>query len=742
MVPRLSMVTTIPAAHPGLGGGRDSTTLVERERTGIRRLLRVIGPAVLLMGAGASSRDVAISGFAPGTLATERHVETQFLRLPSPSRLQEFHRYLTAEPHVAGSPRNRHLAEWQRQQWIAWGIEDVHLVTHDVLLPYPQEVRVEMTSPRAWRATMREDAVPGDPDTTADPGLPYHAFSASGDLTGEVVYAGSGNPENYDWLEAQGISLTGKIALVRYSVPYSYRGFKALTAERRGLAGILIYSDPADDGYAKGKTYPDGPWGPASHIQRGGIPYDFLVPGDPLTPGWASVPGAKRIAAADAVSIPKIVSAPMSYRDARVILEALGGPEVPAAWRGALPIAYHAGGRGAAVHLVVRIDSAVRQIQTVVGRIRGSRYPDQEIILGNHRDAWVFGGVDPSSGSAALMELARSLGRLLNAGFRPQRTIVLASWDAEEFTLTSSTEWGEQYAEDLGQRAIAYINVDSAASGRVFTAAAVPSLNRVVSEATRDVRDPRSRQSVAAAATHAVGAERGSLPNAQGPELVNNRLGSGSDYTVFLNFLGIPVIDLSFDGPYGVYHSIYDDHQWVSRIGDPGFRYHAAMTKLWGLMALRLANADVLPFDYPAYASRLKEFAGEIEKRWTDARVAANGTEAASPFAPVHAAIQRFTAAAAHIDARQTAALTHTDGAGRDALNRTLMLVERALLDGDGIPGRPWYRHQVYAPKFTYAPEILPGPAEAIAAGDEVRLGQQCRKLAAAIDRAVEVLER
>jgi len=223
---------------------------------------------------------------------------------------------------------------------------------------------------------------------------------------------------------------------------------------------------------------------------------------------------------------------------------------------------------------------------------------------------------------------------------------------------------------------------------------------------------------------------------------VNNRLGSGSDYTVFLNFLGIPVIDLSFDGPYGVYHSMYDDHQWVSRIGDPGFRYHAAMTKLWGLMALRLANADVLPFDYPAYAGRLKEFAAEIEKRWTGARVPGSSTEAASPFAPVHAAIQRFTAAAAHIDARQTAALTHTDGAGRDALNRTLMLVERALLDGDGIPGRPWYRHQVYAPKFTYAPEILPGPAEAIAAGDEVRLGQQCRKLAAAIDRAVEVLER
>ena len=709
-----------------------------------RAVLRAVVPAVLLMGAGGiSPRGVTISGFAPDSLAAQRRAEARFLGLPSTSRLRDLHRYLTAEPHVAGSARNRHLADWQREQWIAWGLEDVHVVTHDVLLPYPQEVRVEMTAPRPWRASLREDVVAADPDTAQNPGPTSHAFSASGDVTGEVVYAASGNPENYDWLEAQGIDLTGRIALVRYSVPYSYRGFKALTAQRRGLAGILIYSDPADDGYAKGKTYPEGPWGPDSHIQRGGIPFDFLVPGDPLTPGWASVPGARRIAATDAVSIPKIISVPMSYRDARVILEALGGPDVPAAWRGALPIAYRAGGRGTMVHLTVRSDNAIRSIQTVVGRIRGSHYPDQEIILGNHRDAWVFGGVDPSSGSATLMELARSLGLLVREGFRPQRTIVLASWDAEEFTLTSSTEWGEQFAEELQQRAVAYINVDSAASGQLFTAASVPSLNRVVSEAARDVRDPGSRKSIADATAEAVNAERGSLPNAKGDGLVNNRLGSGSDYTVFLNFLGIPVIDMTFDGPYGVYHSIYDNHRWVSRIGDPGFRYHAAMTRLWGLMALRLANADVLPFDYPAYAARLREFATEVEKRWTDAQLAdARADRAPSPFGPVHEAIARFATAAGQSDRGQNAALTETDQADRDALNRRLMMVERALLDPDGIPGRPWYRHEVYAPKFTYAPEVLPGPAEAIAAGDEQRLTEQCRKLAAAIDRAADVLAR
>jgi N-acetylated-alpha-linked acidic dipeptidase len=401
----------------------------------------------------------------------------------------------------------------------------VHIVTHDVLLPYPHDVRVEMVAPRAWQASMKEEPVDVDPDTKQDPGPVYLAYSASGDITAPVVYAGSGNPENYDWLAAQGIDVRGKIAIVRYSVPYSYRGFKALTAQQRGLAGLLIYSDPADDGYGKGKTYPDGPWGPESHIQRGGIPFDFLVPGDPLTPGWASTAGARRIEAKDAVSLPTIVGVPMSYRDARVILEALGGPEVPDDWRGGLPIQYRAGGGAATIRIVVRNDSETRPIQTVIGRIRGTEHPDEEIIVGNHRDAWVFGGVDPSSGSATLMDLARSLGSLAQNGVRPKRTIVFASWDAEEFTLTSSTEWGEQFAADLGQKAVAYINVDSSASGRRFTASAVPSLNRVLSEVARDVRDPASGQSVAEATRAAAATtERGSLPNATGSKLVNNRL--------------------------------------------------------------------------------------------------------------------------------------------------------------------------------------------------------------------------
>jgi N-acetylated-alpha-linked acidic dipeptidase len=389
--------------------------------------------------------------------------------------------------------------------------------------------------------------------------------------------------------------------------------------------------------------------------------------------------------------------------------------------------------------LKVSIDTKTREIQTVIGRIRGAELPAEEVIVGNHRDAWVFGGVDPSSGSATLMDLARSLGSMLRDGVRPKRTIVFASWDAEEFTLTSSTEWGEQYADDLRQRAVAYINVDSSASGPNFTSSAVPSLNQFVAEAARDVRVPGERQSIAAVASERKSRETGALPNAAGGELVNNRLGSGSDYTVFLNFLGVPVIDMAFDGPYGVYHSLYDNHQWMSRIGDPGFRYHTGMTRLWGVMALRLANADVLPFDYRPYASRLSEFAKEVEARW---RLSLKtGADAASPFAPVHAAIDRFGAAAIAAAARSEAAVSATPEA-RAAANRALMDAERALLDPEGIPGRPWYRHQVYAPKFTYAPEVLPGPAEAVAAGDTARLTRECQRVADAIDRAAKVLSR
>lgn len=669
--------------------------------------------------------------------AAERHlaIEEKFLRLPDAERIRQAHLFLADQPHMAGTPRDRELAEWTRDQFVKYGLEDVQITTHEVLLPWPEEVSVEMTAPKAWRASMREEPVPGDKYTQVPPellGLPYHAYSASGEVTAPVVYAGSGNPADYDRLAAAGIDVTGKIALVRYSVPYSYRGFKALTAERRGAAGILIYSDPADDGFAKGKVYPEGPWGPPSHIQRGGIVFDFLVPGDPLTPGWASVEGARRIDKSEAVSLPKIISAPLSYADARVILESMGGPEAPKEWKGALPITYRMGG-AATVRMRVRSDDAIRPVWTVTARIAGREEPEREVILGNHRDAWIFGGVDPSSGSAALMELARALGSLRAGGWRPRRSIVFASWDAEEFTLTTSTEWGEQHASSLGKRAVAYLNVDSAASGPNFTASAVPALNEVLAEAAQVVRDPVSRIPIAAAVRDRQTRERGSLPSGASGELVDNRLGSGSDYTVFLNHLGIPIADLSFDGPYGVYHSMYDNHNWVGRIGDPGFRYHVTMVQLWGVLALRLAEADVVPFDYVPYAAAIRTFIGEVEGRLTSRDKVV--------FEDARQAVAELSKAAAALNDSRRAALASGDAAAIADLNRRLLSVERAFLDPAGIPGRPWYRHLIYAPKHTYAPELLPGVAEAIAAGagDET-VGTQVRALSDAIRRAATAL--
>jgi N-acetylated-alpha-linked acidic dipeptidase len=697
-------------------------------------LLSVLCGAALVSAASTQSQ---LYGFNPRSSAAERLLEYRFRSLTSPARVRDAHAFLTAEPHVAGSPRDRALAEWVRDRWREYGLEQVEIAEHEVLLPYPIEVVVEATIPKAtgsrpstWRATMKEEPVAGDPFSARDAGIAYHAYSASGDVTAPVVYAGSGNPADYDWLAQRGIDVKGKIVLVRYSVPYSYRGFKALTAEQRGAAGILIYSDPADDGFRKGATYPQGPWGPESHIQRGGVVYDFRVPGDPLTPGWASTPGARRVKASEAAALPKIISVPLSWHDARPILEALGGPLAPAAWQGGIPpsptsealsqrseagppFRYRVGPGQVSVHLRVRNDDTIRPIWTVTGRITGATAPDQRVIVGNHRDAWAYGGVDPSSGTASLMELARSLGALARQGARPRRTIEFANWDAEEFSLTSSTEWGEEHARDLSAHAVAYLNVDSSAGGPDFKVTAVPSLNRLVTQSARDALGLMESDEA----------------------IVSNRLGSGSDYTVFLNFLGVPAADITYTGPYGVYHSVYDNHLWVQKFGDPGFLRQTAMTRVWGVMALRLANADVLPMDYRDTASRVHEFVAEAVENANAAQKEA--------LRPLTAAADRFSAAAAATGARIEALLAGDAPDRRSAavLDEALMKTERAFLDSSGLPGRPWYRHLLFAPRPTYAPEVIPGVTEMLEAHDDKQLVTQVTHLVTALERAAASLD-
>ena len=694
-------------------------------------VLAAILVAALLATASWHREPPPAFGFAASSEGAQSRLERRFLALPSAERIRQTHRFLAGEPHLAGSPRDQVLAEYVRDRFAAAGLDAVETSTHEVLLPWPEETSVEMLQPRAWRAAMQEETTGDAPGSRGRQqlGPPYHAYSASGEVTARVVFAGRGNPDDYTRLEAMGVDVRGAIVLVRYAVPYSYRGYTVLTAQQRGAAGILIYSDPADDGSVRGPVYPRGPWGPDSRIQRGSVAYDFLVPGDPLTPGWASTAEAPRVTRDQALSLPRIMSAPLSATDARVLLEAIGGPEAPAAWRGGLPLTYRVGGGPLVVRLRVKSDDRVRPVWTVTGLIRGSERPDQIVIVGNHRDAWTYGGADPSSGTAAMLEMVQAFGELRRGGWRPKRSILFASWDAEEFSLISSTEWGEEHEAMLQAQAVAYINVDSGVSGRQFNASAVPALNRAVTEVAQLVKDPAAHIPVAAAFRDAVAT--GTLPDDAARDLVGNRFGGGSDYSVFLNFLGVPVADLSFRGPYGVYHSLYDNAEWVERIADPGFPYHVALVQSWGVLTLRLADADILPLDYQPYAARVREFIDEVRATWP---LPEDFDEAAS-------AASGLGAAAARLEAARRVAQDRGDRTAQSQLDRRLIRTERALLDPDGLPGRPWYRQTIFAPQYSYAPEVLPAVAEAVQTGDPGRVNDALLRLTRAIRRAAEALD-
>ena len=525
---------------------------------------------------------------------------------------------------------------------------------------------------------------------------------------------------------------------------------------------MLVYSDPAEDGYQKGKVDPDGPWGPEYHIQRGAITYDFMVPGDPLTPGWASVPGAKRIPIEQAASAPKIMALPLSWHDAKPLLENMDGPLAPPDWQGGLPIQYHLGGERVKVHLKIEMDNGTQPYYVVEGRIRGADLPDEWIVLGNHRDAWVFGGVDPSSGTASMMEMTRALGNLAKNGMRPRRTVIVCSWDGEEIGLTGSTEWGEEFADELRAKAVAYLNVDEATSGSNFHGQAVASLAPMLVETSRSLQDP-SGKSLYEAWKAAVAREK---EEAKQPaevtdaNLTDTRIGSGSDHTVFLNFVGLPVIGLGFEGDYGVYHSAYDDFYWMNHFGDPGYRYHTLMSQLWGVAALRLANADLLPFDFASYASNVRQFVNELAKAneksmWgqppspalSEVEGAVQPGKARLPLldlGPVRDAIDAFEAAGKLLNESLSSKLAsgHIDPKLALTLNHGMMQVERNWLNPDGIPGRPWFKHILYGARFTYAHLELPGLTEAVEKQDWPTARQQAEILQRALEKNTQLVDK
>jgi len=696
----------------------------------------------------AQSQTSLVLGFTPDHSAHEIALETKFKSIPSADEERRQHRIFTSEPHVAGSKRNNELADYIAEEWRKQGLEDIVIHRYDVYGTNPKSASLEMIAPVHYQAVLRESPLDADSDTK-NPAISgaWLGMSISGEVTAPVVYAHSGNPEDYDLLRKNGISVTGKIVLVRYSNPYSYRGFKALTAQREGAAAILIYSDPAEDGYKKGKVDPDGPWGPEYHIQRGAITYDFMVPGDPLTPGWASVPGAKRIPIEQATSAPKIMALPLSWHDAKPLLENMDGPLAPADWQGGLPIQYHLGGKHVKVHLKIEMDNATQPYYVVEGRIRGAELPDEWIVLGNHRDAWVFGGVDPSSGTASMMEMTRAFGNLAKDGMRPRRTIIVCSWDGEEVGLTGSTEWGEQFANELRAKAVAYINVDEATSGPNFHGQAVASLAPMLVETSRSLQDPSGKTlyeawKAAAAREKQEAKQPAEITDAN---LADTRIGSGSDHTVFLNFVGMPVIGLGFEGDYGVYHSAYDDFYWMNHFGDPGYRYHTLMSQLWGVTALRLANADLLPFDFASYANNVRQFVNELASKNKPvilSGVAGSRSEAVTEskdlvlnLTPVLSAIDAFEAAGKRLSESLSRKLASgpIDPKLALTLNHGMMQVERNWLNPDGIPGRPWFKHILYGARFTYAHLELPGLTEAVEKQDWPTAKQQAEILQRAL---------
>ncbi|MDR3772733.1 MAG: M28 family metallopeptidase, partial [Terracidiphilus sp.] len=666
--------------------------------------------------------------------AAESKIEQEFLAVPDAKLAGQHLKTLTAEPHLAATPEDRKTAEYVAGKFRAAGLE-TEIVPYRVLLNWPKVVRVEAydQSGKMIVSGPAREHVSGDPGQD-DPRvvMPFNGSSGSGDVTGEVVYANYGRLEDYDQLAAKHIDLHGKIVLVRYGG--NFRGVKVYIAEQRGAAGVLIYSDPQDDGYYKGDPYPIGPWRPETGVQRGSVQYLFKYPGDPETPGVAStpeLPDSARISPEG--NQPHIVSIPISYHDASPILQALAGPGVPQGWQGALPFRYHLGPGGVKVHLVSEQNYQRRIIWDVIGKVKGTEYPDDWVIAGNHRDAWVYGAVDPSSGSAAMLEAVHGIGALLKQGWRPKRTMVFCSWDAEEEGLIGSTEWVEEHAKTL-DRAVAYFNVDVAVAGPDFSASAVPSLKQFLRELTRSVPSPLGLTVYDQWKLGRQDAQEHRVSNApkEDEEIHVGDLGSGSDFTPFLQHVGVPSTDIGSSGPYGVYHSTFDDYAWYTENADPKFVYLQEMARVFGLEALRMADTDVLPYDYVTYGKAIQAYLAAARRKASDTGVGS------LDFAAADAAAGRFISAAQKAHYRQAA------GAGDlGRMNATLRQAEAALISDAGLPNRPWYRHTIYAPgEFTgYAAVVIPGVNEAIDAKDGTRAAQQLTVLTQALDRAAQTLE-
>jgi N-acetylated-alpha-linked acidic dipeptidase len=680
-----------------------------------------------------------------------------FMAVPDAALAGQHLKTLTAAPHWASSPEDYATAVYVADKFKAAGLE-TQIIPYKVLLTKPVKIVIEafdadgkklMSGPTPEHVDPNKFG--GDPFQDDPRILPaFNGSSPSGDVTAEVIYANYGTLADFQQLAKLGISVKGKIVLVRYGE--NFRGIKTYIAQQYGAVGVLIYSDPADDGYFRGDIYPRGPYRPETAVQRGSIQFLPIYPGDPTTPGVAStpdLPDSKRIPADKLQNNqPTIPTNPLSYHDAAPILKALGGAESPRDWQGALPFTYHLGANGnlgasethnapkITVHMHLEQDIALRTIWDVTGTIDGTDPAQKEdwVVAGNHRDAWVYGAVDPNSGTAAMLETVHGLGELLKQGWKPQRRIVICSWDAEEEGLIGSTEWAEQHETPLAH-AVAYFNTDVGVAGPNFDAAAVPSLKQFVREVTKEVASPKGgtvyEQWKADQAAPAPTRRSHKPTESTDSDVHIGTLGSGSDYTPFIQHLGVPSTDIGSEGPYGVYHSVFDNYNWFTKFADPTFVYEQQQARVFGLEILHMADADVLPYDYQLYG---KEIVGYLET----AQKQATAKNLTLDFAPAQAAANRFATAGTAIRATQSAPPSNPA-----ALNQSLRAAEGALLNPEGLPKRSWYKHTIYAPgEFTgYAAVVIPGVTEGIEVPDAPRAQSQLAALAAALNRSAAILE-
>jgi N-acetylated-alpha-linked acidic dipeptidase len=676
--------------------------------------------------------------------AAELQAEKTFLAVPDPQRAKEHLQILTAAPHVAGSPEDRRTAEYVLQQYTAAGL-DASIQPYKVWMALPLDIRVDVVAPEGvvMHGPSREHA--GDDPFQKDGRIlpAFNEYSPSGDVTADVVYANYGRAEDFKKLKEMGVDVKGKIVIVRYGEVF--RGVKVFLAAQNGAAAVIIYSDPWDDGYFKGDKYPKGPWRPDTAVQRGSVQYLFRYPGDPTTPDIASVPDlpdSKRISPEQATDLPRIPATPLSYADASPILSNLEGPDSPRSWQGALPFTYHVGPGPVRVHMSIKVNYRFTTIWDVIGIVHGSESPNDWVVTGNHRDAWVYGAVDPNSGTAAQLEAVRGVGELLKTGWRPKRSLVFASWDGDEEGLIGSTEFAEQHAKELS-KAVAYFNMDVGVSGPDFGTSSVPSLKQYLRDVAKSVPSPKGgsvydQWKAAEEKNDKDHAEEISGAPPREPAAAGNKdvkvgdLGSGSDYTAFLQHLGVPSADITSKGPYGVYHSAFDDFTWFTKFGDPTFTYEQQMARIYGLEAIRMASTDVLPLDYEEYGKEIGEYVKSAEQK----AKAAFGAQAPS-FADAAKAAERLQKAGAYVMEVQRRV------AGDPAvLNLVLRNTERDFLV-DGLPGRPWFKHAIYAPgeHTGYAAVVIPGVNEAIDNKDLSLTKQQLQILTAAINRAAGALE-